>query len=241
MNALDILESGKQETNAIQGFITGLFNEKPDQELEIAEAGCGRYWPIGLNDVRYKLTGIDLDEAALKLRQEKYNDLDKIMVADLRTVNMKSGSCDIVYNSYVLEHIPEAALVLDNFFEWLKPGGYLILRIPDRDSVYGFFTRISPLWVHLIYHKHIRKAKNAGKPGYGPYPTYYDSVVSRSGIRKYCEENDIQIMYEAGHPFYLNGDGFIQSMTKFFVKFVSACSFGTLAWRHNNLTFILKK
>src|SRR6267154_4568853 len=45
------------------------------QPLEILEAGCGREWPIKLEGVRYRLTGIDLDEAALESRVRDVGDL----------------------------------------------------------------------------------------------------------------------------------------------------------------------
>ena len=43
--------------------------------LQILEAGCGRAWPLNLDGVDYRLTGIDLDANALKSRVESVGDL----------------------------------------------------------------------------------------------------------------------------------------------------------------------
>lgn len=113
-------------------------------QIEILEAGCGRRWPYRLHDVRYVLTGVDVNEDALRIWQEEKKDLDHVILGDLRTVRLEEHHFDIVYSAFVLEHIAEAELVFANFLRWLKPGGLMILKFPDRDSVYGFVTRITP-------------------------------------------------------------------------------------------------
>jgi hypothetical protein len=39
--------------------------------------------------------------------------------------------------------------VLGRLIPAIRPGGLLLLRIPDRDSVYGFATRHSPYWLRF--------------------------------------------------------------------------------------------
>jgi len=42
-------------------------------------------------------------------------------------------SFDFVYSSHTLEHVIDAALALRNWYRVVKPGGFLILFLPDRD------------------------------------------------------------------------------------------------------------
>lgn len=203
-------------------------------KLEILEAGCGRRWPINLADIEYTLTGIDLDRTALEKRKTIQKDLDEIILGDLRKVDLPEGRYDVIYNSFVLEHIMGAEKVLWNFVQWLKPNGLMILRFPDRDSVYGFFARISPFWFHVGYKKYIYGDKNAGKPGYGPYPTFYDSVISRTGMRAFCELAGLTIKSEYGIE-RLSG---IQQLCS---QLVEVASFGHLDSKHINLGYILEK
>lgn len=199
--------------------------------LDILEAGCGRAWPFpkGL----HRITGIDLDKAALAIRQRQRGDLDCAIHGDLRTVELPAEAYDIVYCSFVLEHLDGALPVLEKFVLTLKPGGRLILTFPDRDSVYGFFTRITPLWVHVLYKRYLQGASNAGKPGYPPYPTHYDQITSRAAFHRFIRQRRLKLLdeYAFGH---------LPLTVKVFVRLLSALTFGYLG-SHKNLCYVLQK
>jgi SAM-dependent methyltransferase len=212
-----------------------------DRKLDILDAGCGRRWPLSLDGVQYRLTGIDTDEDALRVRRDQTGDLDEWMAGDLRTVELGEQAYDVIYCSFVLEHVAGARPVLDRFTAALRPGGLLILRIPDRDSVFGFLTRRTPFSVHVLYRRWVKGNKNAGKPGHEPYPTVYDHVVSRAGITAYCADNGLEVIDEYGSDFYLTDAGRWRLVIVPLVKIVEALSFGRLTARHNNLSFVLRK
>ncbi len=209
--------------------------------LRILEAGCGRQWPLRIDGVQRHIVGIDLDRDALTLRKSLHDDLDEIVVGDLRTVELPAASFDVIYNSFVLEHIDGAETVLDRFVTWLRPGGLLLLKIPDRDSVYGLVTRITPHAFHVFYKKRVLGSPNAGKPGFGPYPTYYDRVCSRRGIRDFAAARGLQLQAEYGQGEYLMPGRRVSPLIAAFARSVSALTAGRLPWRHNNLTFVLQK
>jgi SAM-dependent methyltransferase len=97
--------------------------------LQILEAGCGQRWTISLDRVAYFLTGVDMDKAALDLRQHGMRDLHSAVVGDLRTVELPDRHYDVIYNAYVLEHVSGAEQVLKNFVRWVKPGGLIVLLL----------------------------------------------------------------------------------------------------------------
>lgn len=110
-------------------------------------------WPLRLEGVEYQLTGVDVDRSALAVRQRTARPTDQLLYGDLRArASCFPGGavrCD-------LQLVRTGArgrrgALLDNFMYWLKPGGTLILRIPDGDSVYGFVTRMTPFWFHVLY------------------------------------------------------------------------------------------
>lgn len=210
--------------------------------LRILEAGCGTTWPLRLEGVEYQLTGVDVDRNALEVRQRTARPTDRLLYGDLRERSQfPAEQFDVIYNSFVLEHVDGAERVLDNFMYWLAPGGTLILRIPDRDSVYGFVTRMTPFWFHVFYKKHVRKMPNAGKPGYDPFPVFYDDVVSRRGIHRYCAARGLKVYDEAGSASYLPKHGLQALVSWTFVRLVSLLSLNKLSWRYNNLTFVIEK
>lgn len=227
MVASDLLELQK-------GHIRRRAGER--RPLRILEAGCGKRWRLKLDDVQYRLVGLDISQDALELRKSQFDDLDEAIVGDLRTAGLREGEFDIVYSCYVLEHIEGAELVLDNFFRWLKPGGLLILTIPDRDSARGFATRITPHLAHILFYRYIKGWKNAGKSGHGPFPTVFDKIVSRRGIREYCEAHDAVILDEYGID-SSTGTGF----ERWTIKALSVLSFGMLESRYCDLTYVIQK
>ena len=102
-----------------------------------------------------------------------------------------------------LEHVDGAERVLDNFMYWLEPGGTLILRIPDGDSVYGFVTRMTPFWFHVLYQEVRAEDAQRRQARLRPVPVFYDDVVSRRGIHRYCAERGCKVHDEAGSASYL--------------------------------------
>jgi SAM-dependent methyltransferase len=213
-----------------------------ENSLRILEAGCGNSWPLRLEGIRYALTAVDVDREALEIRKSRIRDVDEIIVGDLRSTDIfPPSSFDVIYNSFVLEHVRGAELVLDNFLRWLAPGGLLILRIPDRDSVYGFVTRITPFWMHKLYKRYVERLDNAGLAGHGPYPTYHDRIVSRRAIHEYCREHHCKVLVEMGHGQYLPKSPLWGPLVRTAVRSISLLSLGRLQWRHNNLTFIIQK
>jgi len=233
------LSSWKEEQDAMANHI----KQKVDRNcaLNILEAGCGVGWGFDLEGVQYTLTGVDIDKNALDIRKNRQRDLDIAILGDLRTVTLKESEYDVIYSSYVLEHVDGAEGVLKNFVRWLKSGGTMILRIPNGDSAWCFLVRITPFWFHILYKKYIEGNKNAGKPGHAPFPTFYDKVVSRSGIYEFCEKHGLVIKaeYSAGHGRKSRQIfGFLSSLL---VRIVHLASFGRLSVEYACLIYVIEK
>lgn len=239
MEILDIRPWSDENCQILSNYIKDNFSGN----LQILEAGCGQAWALNLDGLKYEITGVDLSEEALNIRKNQQKDLDKIIVGDLRTVEIESNYYDVIYSSYVLEHIDGAEQVLDNFFTWLKPKGVLILRIPDAETVYGFVSKQSPFWVHVFYKKYIQGKPNAGKPGYDPFPAFFDPVVSSSGLQEYCSKHNLPIKIAYSYA-VTNPEIMFQAfpiLGKFIYKMIGVLSFGKLASDRNDIVFIIEK
>jgi SAM-dependent methyltransferase len=239
LTPMSLSSSESQEVFLIESYIRQLV--QAGRSLQILEAGCGQQWKLNLQDIQYNLTGVDLDKAALDIRKNILNDLHEIVLGDLRYVDLGDKKYDVIYNSFVLEHIQDASAVLHRFLGWLKPNGLIIIRIPDRDSVEGFFTRVSPHWFHVLYYRYILGKASAGKPGFAPYPTYYDPVVSRVGIHTFCRQNNLTIRNELGNGYWKPGQGVVRSAIVLFKRIIYILSFGALAYQYTNLLYVLQK
>jgi SAM-dependent methyltransferase len=225
------IRADDEQQRIVQNYLRQL---GASDEINILEAGCGRYWPFDLQGARYKLTGVDADKHALEHRKNAEKDLDDAILADLRSLDLPSNTYDVIYNAFVLEHIDGAEQVLQKFLNWLKPNGSLIVSIPDRYSAYGFFAHHTPHWLHVFFYRYILGSKNAGKPGFCPYPTFYDTIVSREGIREFARNNELTIREECG--FYIP-----PPPVGLLMRIINFLSFGRLAADHCNLLYILVK
>ena len=210
------------------------------RHLDILEAGCGTRWDLGLKDVDYTLTGLDNDADALEIRQKKHQDIDIAILGDLTNVSLEENAYDVIFSSYVLEHVEGAEQVLDRFRRWLKPNGIIVLRIPNRDSAKGFLTRVTPFWFNVLYKKYYEGVKDAGKPGHDPFPTPFDEVVSSSGIQAYCHRHGLKIMgeYNGGREYQKHRMRWIFSWMLFWP--ISILSGGSITAKYAVMIYIIE-
>jgi SAM-dependent methyltransferase len=214
---------------------------REDRPIQILEAGCGRNWVFRMQNIAYELTGIDLDAAALEARKTIQRDLHHAIVGDLRTADLPPERYDVIYSSFVLEHVRGAEQVLENFIRWLKPGGILVVRVPDRDSIQGFTTRLTPFWFHVVFYRYAQGLREAGKPGFPPYPTIYEDVISSRGMRAFAERHGLDLMEEVRHGEYRRGGRALRWFIGTYAQTVALASFGRVHAKAANLTFILEK
>jgi SAM-dependent methyltransferase len=209
--------------------------------LSILEAGCGRRWTIDLSGTEYRLTGIDLDPVALELRKTRTRDLDVAIVGDIASAKLPMESFDVVFSSFVLEHVQRADVALKNFAMWLKPGGLLILRLPERNTARAFLTRILPQGVHVFFYRHILGSKTAGQSGYAPYPTYHHPVIGRERLLRFLRELGVTCVGLYGDAFRRDGTGVMRPMVRLVLTVTAMLSFGGLTADYSDLLYIAVK
>lgn len=192
---LRLLADGKTERTVLTSAMEAVESDGP---LRVLEAGCGQRWSLTLEGRQPHITGVDTDAEAMRIRREKHGDLDVELVADLRDVQLEVAAFDVVYCSFLLEHVAGARDVLDRFRAAVRPGGRIVIRIPDGDSVYGLLVKHSPHLLHILYKRFVEANPKAGTPGHAPYPTVYDDVVSLRGLRGYAADNGLRIVAEYG-------------------------------------------
>ena len=210
------------------------------EAISILEAGCGQRWLLRLDGKKFFLTGVDIDKDALEMRKSIRKDLDEAIHGDLRTIDLGTRRFDVIYSAFVLEHIQGAEAVLSRMVNWLKPGGIIIIEIPDPNSVKGLITRITPHWFHVFYYRYVLGIPTAGRPGHGPYRTYFDRVVSRRGIREFCDRKGLQI--QAEYAFATDGPDkkAMRVLIGTITRTISLLTFGMASDRHADLLYVLR-
>lgn len=207
--------------------------------VRVLEAGCGRKWVLDLSGFDCWITGVDMDQRALQDRLVNMKDLNEAIPGDLLTVSLPAAGYDMVYCSYVLEHISGASEVMDRLFSWTKPGGLVVLRIPDRESAFGFVTRHTPQSLHVLVARRLLRGPNS-RQGFGPYPTVYDKVVSRRGVHDYCAACGHEILVEQYSDIHGSPSWVFRLLARACIRAISVLSLGWLG-PHDNLHFVIKR
>lgn len=213
-----------------------------NRPMEIVEAGCGRKWALTLDSSHCRITGVDLDADALRARVESVGDLDRAVVGDVQDVSLLPRECaDLVYSSFVLEHLPRAEEAARGHAAWLRPGGLLVIRVPDADSVYGFISRHTPHRLHVWTYRRVFGRPEAGTPGHAPYPVHRSRLTKMSGLREFAADNDLDVIAALRYNQMPNRPRVLTTIARAASHVVSMLTLGRLTSEHTNLGIVLRK
>ncbi len=125
----------------------------------VLDLGCGSGDPADIEIAKqHKVTGVDISETQIRLAWRNVPDGNFIR-GDLSSVEFPARSFDAAVSFYTLEHIPrqEHKTVLRRIYQWLKPGGYVLLSIEagDFDDEVGEWLNV-PMFISC-YHPEMMK------------------------------------------------------------------------------------
>ena len=92
-----------------------------------------------------------------------------------------------------------------------------------------------------MYKRYIERKPNAGKPGYAPFPTVYDDVVSLSGLERFADGHGLTIELAYGTDYYLNVFRTLRPLAERAVRLGGWLSGGRLSSTHANIGLVLRK
>lgn len=118
---------------------------------EILNMGAGRRSPVedGLHGAggRFWVDRIDVAECTITH--------PRVRACVLGTIEdmpqMGAEAYDIALSVFVLEHVDDVRSALSEAARVLRPGGLLVLVVPNPETPEFLFARFSPLWVHRIF------------------------------------------------------------------------------------------
>ena len=149
----------------LQKALDRLIGER--ENLTLLEAGCGS---VGRLSIPAATNIIGIDQYQQQLDRNTYITIP--ILGDIQDYQFDADSIDIIVCWDVLEDLvsPEKALL--NFCRAIKEDGIIILVAPNRYSLKGIITRLTPNFVHTLFYRHIFSDKRAGKNDQGPFPTF---------------------------------------------------------------------
>lgn len=134
--------------------------------VRVLDAGCGAQAYLTFGESPYT---VGLDNSPEMLARN--DTLDEKLLGDLQTFELPSGSFDVVVCWYVLEHLPRPELAVANMASALRPGGLLVIAVPNLHAAKSLITKITPHAFHVWVRRTLMDRPLAGTPGHGPHPT----------------------------------------------------------------------
>ncbi len=149
------------------------------EHLTILEAGCGRlsHWTYPQGAV---VSGLDISQEQLN----QNNRVQEKFLGDVQTWET-SRQWDVVASVYVLEHIDDPTRAVANMLSWTRPGGLLVLAVPNALSLKGLITKFTPFGFHGWFYRNIYRRPHA------IFPTAMDWSITPANLRRQLKGHTI--------------------------------------------------
>jgi SAM-dependent methyltransferase len=174
-------------TDATAAAVT-IIGDAPERVLE---AGAGTQSHVRFPGAR-AVIGIDPSEVAIGRNE----DLTERLVGDIESYPFEAGSFDAVVSTYVLEHVARPDHVIERFALLTRPGGVIVLVIPNVMAAKSLVAKYTPHSFHIFVRRRLMKRPNAGRPGHGPYPTVLHRSLRRRHLCRQFAALDLEVIHQ---------------------------------------------
>ena len=156
----------------------------------VLDAGCGGAVRIRLPDDA-QITGIDISPESAA----RNTAIPDIIIGDVQTYPLPREAFDVVVCWELLEHVEAPREALTRFVQTLRQGGMIVLAIPNPHSLKGLITKISPHGLHVWILRHLLKQKNAGRPGFAPFPTHLSPDIAPPALEQFFRAHGMTVSF----------------------------------------------
>lgn len=171
----------------LQNFLDAQLTSGP---LRVLDAGCGGAVRIRLPE-HAQITGIDISPESAA----RNTAIADIIIGDVQTYPLPRDTFDVVVCWELLEHVKEPRAALTRFVKTLRQGGLIVLAIPNPHSLKGLITKLSPHGLHVWILRHILRQKNAGRPGFAPFPTHLSPDIAPAALERFFAGHDMNVRF----------------------------------------------
>jgi SAM-dependent methyltransferase len=115
------------------------------QDKRVLEVGSGTgHDSVMLSSLGAKATALDLTRVALDITRATANEHDAVIdliAGDTLNLPFQSDTFDVVFSQGLIEHFSDPGPVIKEQARVVRPGGYLVVDVPQRYSLYTLEKR----------------------------------------------------------------------------------------------------
>jgi hypothetical protein len=149
-----------------------------------------------------------------------------------------------VHCALLLDRIRHVELVLDRLTAALRPGGFLMLRIRDRDCAIGLLDRRLPRPARRLLRARLDPGDPpaAGRPGPLPsFPAVYEKAASDRGIQEYTRMRGLVITQRETARTWPDGPGRLDRTVTAACRLICRLTRGRLTDAHDEVLYVIRK
>lgn len=208
--------------------------------VRVLEAGCGSTTNIKL-PLNSHITGIDISEGELNANPA----LSERVLGDLQSHDFGPDRFDLIVCWDVLEHLPAPEQALGRMASALRPGGLLLIKVPNRNSLKARVVQWTPYWFHRVVYKLLYQER-FGRPGIIPFRTYFRPAMASRQIealaKKVVLHPEFFATYESGVQLRLRRKLHISDRALSAIeRMIDFCSFGSLTIGSSECVYLYRK
>ncbi len=242
-----------RETRAREMFarpVRDYAHRNAGRPVRVLRAGFGASLDeLGLSQLRdrgYEITVVTVDQASPGGPASAL--AGDIRIGDLRAVPLLPRSFDIVHCALLLDRIRHVELVLDRLIAALRPGGFLMLRIRDRDCAIGLLDRRLPRPARRLLQARLDAgdAPAAGRPALRPlfrplFPAVYEQACSDHGIQEYARMRGLVITQRETARTWPDGPDRLARTVTAACRLIGRLTRGRLTDAHDEVLYVMRK
>ncbi len=157
--------------------------------LTVLEVGCGQQSNIVFEGAS-KVIGIDVDQQAL----ERNSTVTDPVILSANDLELAPESVHAISSIFTLEHVEEPDVVFGALARALRPGGVMVIAVPQVRSPKALVTKFTPQSFHEWFYVHVlgRDPESHGTP----FQTVLDPAIAPQRLRRLANALGLDVVAE---------------------------------------------
>lgn len=148
-----------------------------------------------------EVAGTEVSESAVTIAKQKY-DL-ALLAGQVQDLDLPTESFDNITLFHVLEHVPDAGMLVARCGTMLKPQGVLVIAVPN--DILAWTSKIKKLGKRLGLGPFQKFSPTLGIPRAGASREIHLSHFTPAVLRQLLENSGLHVVEESLDPYYVSG------------------------------------